>query len=201
MSAAPVLVVGAITYNSIELSWDENNNQKGNRKVYHVKLDRARGRSPCPGGPFLDPLTNYQGYAQRNVFKGLDPMTQYLARIKVLEDEKGEEGFWSEAISVSTEKEPPSGAELHRAVLKEDTDQVRKILEGNSAVVEVMDKLGFTPLMIAAQKGFLSKYLSTLRCSVSIALSHSDARLSESFHTRSPQRMEICRSCFEISVL
>ena len=71
----------------------------------------------------------------------------------------GQEGGWSEPITVCTANEPPSGAELHKAVSKQELEKVRSILEENSTVVEVMDKFGLTPLMIAAQKGFTGEII------------------------------------------
>lgn len=153
----PELTVGVVNYNSIELKWgdSENNNTSKKRKLFHVQLNKGRARSPCPGGPTLDPLTNYQGYSQQFVFKGLESMTQYLCRLRIMESDSDRNGGgWSEPITVCTPNEPPSGAELHKAVSRQDLDTVRKILEENSAVVEVMDKFGLTPLMVAAQKGF-----------------------------------------------
>ena len=148
--------IGKVTYNSIEVSWDreENNNQK--RKLYHVQLNKSRQRAPSPGAPALDPLTNYQGYSQNHVFKGLDPSTEYLCQVRLVEDgeKAGSRPRWSKPVTVVTAKEPPSGAELHRAVMKGDVTKARKILEENSSVVEVMDKLGNTPLMVCAEKGF-----------------------------------------------
>lgn len=158
----PELTVGEVNYNSIELNWDnaENNNDK-KRRLFHVQLNRARARSPCPGGPTLDPLTNYQGYSLHYVFKGLEPMTQYLCRLRALNDGNGgQESGWSEPVSVCTANEPPSGAELHKAVSRQELEKVRNILEENSTVVEVMDKFGLTPLMVAAQKGFTGEILS-----------------------------------------
>lgn len=153
----PELTVGEVNYNSIELKWEdpENNNNK-KRKLFHVQLNRARARSPCPGGPMLDPLTNYQGYSQQYVFKGLESMTQYLCRLRIMDSEIDRQGNsgWSEPITVCTANEPPSGAELHKAVSRQDLEKVRQILEEHIAVVEVMDKFGLTPLMVAAQKGF-----------------------------------------------
>lgn len=156
----PELTVGEVNYNSIELKWEdsesENNNKK--RRLFHVQLNRARARSPCPGGPTLDPLTNYQGYSQQYVFKGLEPMTQYLCRLRVMKNDTDRQGGgWSEPITVCTANEPPSGAELHKAVSRQDLEKVRQILQENSTVVEVMDKFGLTPLMVAAQKGFIGK--------------------------------------------
>lgn len=160
----PELTVGEVNYNSIELRWDtsENNNSNNNkkRKLFHVQLNRARARSPCPGGPSLDPLTNYQGFSVQYVFKGLEPMTQYLCRLRVMDDGNGGQGGgWSEPITVCTANEPPSGAELHKAVSKQELEKVRSILEENSTVVEVMDKFGLTPLMVAAQKGFTGEII------------------------------------------
>lgn len=152
----PELTVGQVNYNSIELKWGDSENDTDNkkRKLFHVQLNKARARSACPGGPTLDPLTNYQGYSQQFVFKGLESMTQYQCRLRIMESDSDRHGGgWSEPITVCTPNEPPSGAELHKAVSRQDLETVRKILKENSAVVEVMDKFGLTPLMVAAQKG------------------------------------------------
>lgn len=156
----PELTVGEVNYNSIELRWEDSGNDNNNkkRKLFHVQLNRARARSPCPGGPTLDPLTNYQGYSQQYVFKGLEPMTQYLCRLRVMESDTDRQGGgWSEPITVCTANEPPSGAELHKAVSRQALEKVRQILQENNTVVEVMDKFGLTPLMVAAEKGFIGK--------------------------------------------
>lgn len=156
--AFPVMTVRKVTYNSIELSWDENNNNENKKIVYHIQLSKARSRSPSPGAPALDPLTNYQGFGQHHVFKGLEPQTEYLCRARFVEEGLGHgSARWSQPKHVTTAKEPPSGAELHRAVGNRDIEQVKKILGENNSVVEVMDKHGLTPLMSAAQKDFLGK--------------------------------------------
>ena len=149
------LEIGKVTYNSVEVSWDADKNNNENRVLYHVQLNKAR-RAPSPGAPALDPLTNYQGYGQNHEFKGLDPNTEYVCQLRVVEEgeKPGSRPRWGIPVSVSTAKEPPSGAELHRAVQKHDVEKVRNILEENNSVVEVMDKLGNTPLMICAEKGF-----------------------------------------------
>jgi hypothetical protein len=157
--AFPVLTVRKVTYNSIELSWDEENNNDNKKIIYHVQLSKARSRSPSPGAPALDPLTNYQGFGQNHVFKGLEPQTEYLCRVRFVEEGLGHgSARWSQASHVKTAREPPSGAELHRAVANRDIELVKKILGENSSVVEVMDKHGLTPLMAAAQKDFLGKF-------------------------------------------
>lgn len=156
MAAFPKLSVGKITYNSIELSWDEENNNDDKKIKYHIQLSKARSRSPSPGAPVLDPLTNYQGSGQHHIFKGLEPLTEYLCRARVVEEALlSGHPRWGQPTHVTTAKEPPSGAELHKAVEKQDLDHVRKVLQENSNVVEVMNKHGLTPLMVASQKGFL----------------------------------------------
>lgn len=155
------LEIGEVTYNSIEVSWDrEQNNNIEKRRLYHVQLNKARQRAPSPGAPALDPLTNYQGYGHNHVFKGLDPSTEYLCQVRLVEDgEKiASRPRWGNPTTIITAKEPPSGAELHRAVIKGDVEKARAILEENSSVVEVMDKLGNTPLMVCAEKGFIGEF-------------------------------------------
>ncbi|EDO35910.1 predicted protein [Nematostella vectensis] len=154
MAMFPSITIGKVTYNSIEVSWENDK-----KTLHHIQISKARSSSPSPGAPALDPLTNYQGYGNSHVFKSLEPNTEYLCRSRFVDGSQQTLGHgaarWSQPNHVFTAKEPPSGAELHKAVARQDLDQVRKILSENNSVVEVMDKFGLTPLMVAAQKGYI----------------------------------------------
>jgi hypothetical protein len=52
-------------------------------------------------------------------------------------------------------EEPLTGEHVHKAIRRNDVIDLRKILESGTANVEATDQLGFTPLMQAAQKGYI----------------------------------------------
>ncbi|XP_073408872.1 fibronectin type 3 and ankyrin repeat domains protein 1 isoform X6 [Dendrobates tinctorius] len=56
--------------------------------------------------------------------------------------------------SCPTGGEPMTGEHLHRAVNMNDEVTVLKILQTGNVKADIPDKLGFSPLMIAAQKGY-----------------------------------------------
>ena len=70
----------------------------------------------------------YSGFAQRNLFNGLEARTMYRYRIKY--KCSGKESPWSRPVEVMTIKKPPSADDLHKAVSRDDIDSVSKLLEG-----------------------------------------------------------------------
>ncbi|XP_016140531.1 fibronectin type 3 and ankyrin repeat domains protein 1-like [Sinocyclocheilus grahami] len=52
--------------------------------------------------------------------------------------------------------EPFSGKNLHQAVHRADDEELTTVLQSGTDDVDVYDKMGFSPLMVAAQKGFTS---------------------------------------------
>ncbi|XP_074987120.1 fibronectin type 3 and ankyrin repeat domains protein 1 isoform X4 [Caretta caretta] len=96
--------------------------------------------------------TIYTGYARQHVVEGLEPRTTYRFRLKITSPTG--ECAYSPAVSVSTIREPMSGEQLHRAVSMNDVEAVLNILQGGHVKVDVPDKLGFTALMVASQKGY-----------------------------------------------
>ncbi|ELK36816.1 Fibronectin type 3 and ankyrin repeat domains protein 1 [Myotis davidii] len=92
------------------------------------------------------------GYATRHVVEGLQPRTLYRFRLKVTSP--AGESAHSPAVSVSTAREPMSSEHLHRAVNVNDEELLLGILRGGTVKVDVPNRLGFTALMVAAQKGY-----------------------------------------------
>ncbi|KAB1271757.1 Fibronectin type 3 and ankyrin repeat domains protein 1 [Camelus dromedarius] len=83
----------------------------------------------------------YTGYATKHVVEGLEPRTPYRFRLKC------QDLAW----------EPISSEHFHRAVNVNDEDLLVRILQGGNVKVDVPNKLGFTALMVAAQRGHTSQ--------------------------------------------
>ncbi|XP_067054501.1 fibronectin type 3 and ankyrin repeat domains protein 1-like isoform X2 [Acropora muricata] len=144
-------VVGKVTHNSIELYWklpEACEEGHGDSRVRYCVQEEELGqksRGFC---------NVYSGYSRMNVFSGLEARTQYRYRLKCVNDSGS--SAWSAAITVSTTKKPMTSEDLQRAVTKGDVETVRNILPGLSwQAVESPDKFGLSPLMIAAQKGYV----------------------------------------------
>ncbi|XP_071793630.1 fibronectin type 3 and ankyrin repeat domains 1 protein-like [Asterias amurensis] len=140
-------VVGKVTHHTIELQWDaagcNDKVDKGDGRLRFTiqEADRIHGWGNV-----------YTGYATNNVFQGLEQNSLYKYRLRVFNSHGSSE--FSRVITVSTTKEPLNGDHLHKAVgLTQDVDRVADILESGDVWVDVPDSLGFTPLMIAVQKG------------------------------------------------
>ncbi|XP_074088288.1 fibronectin type 3 and ankyrin repeat domains protein 1 isoform X5 [Macrotis lagotis] len=127
--------------------------------------------------PQVTKTSRYRGFATKYIVEGLEPQTLYKFRLKVTEP-TGEYSY-SPVVVVSTTniyisreflpsttgclflpsgsplKEPISIEQFHRAVNVNDEDLLIQILQGGHVKVDVPNKLGFTALMVAAQKGFL----------------------------------------------
>nr|XP_031529887.1 fibronectin type 3 and ankyrin repeat domains protein 1 isoform X2 [Vicugna pacos] len=93
----------------------------------------------------------YTGYATKHVVEGLEPRTPYRFRLKVTSPSG--EFEYSPVVAVSTTREPISSEHFHRAVNVNDEDLLVQILQGGNVKVDVPNKLGFTALMVAAQRG------------------------------------------------
>ncbi|TRZ01342.1 hypothetical protein DNTS_031865 [Danionella cerebrum] len=152
-SLAPV--IGKITHHSVELSWvnEENKAQKGSPEHwtrFYVEQ--------------MDPKTHtfstvYRGYSCRHVVEGLKSRSSYTFRLKVTSPSG--ESFLSPAVTVVTTRQPYTGKELHQAVNRQDEQELIAVLSSGMVDVDVCDKMGFTPLMVAAQKGF-SRFVEIL---------------------------------------
>ncbi|XP_067311391.1 fibronectin type 3 and ankyrin repeat domains protein 1-like [Pseudorasbora parva] len=143
-------LIGKVTHHSIELSWmnEENKLRTGPPEQWnHFSVEQ------------MDPKTHtyrtiVTGYSTHHVAEGLRSSTYYSFRLKVTRP-SGECSF-SPAVSVFTSREPFSGKNLHQALNREDEEELTTVLQSGTVDVDVLDKMGFTPLMVAAQKGFTS---------------------------------------------
>lgn len=143
-------VIGKVSHHSIEMSWmnEENTSRTGPPEHWtHFSVEQ------------MDPKTHtfssiYIGYSTRHVVEGLKSSTYYSFRLMVTRP-SGECSF-SPAVSVFTNREPFSGKNLHQALNRENEEELTTVLQSGMVSVDVHDKMGFTPLMVAAQKGFTS---------------------------------------------
>ncbi|XP_029465898.1 fibronectin type 3 and ankyrin repeat domains protein 1 isoform X2 [Rhinatrema bivittatum] len=141
-------VVGTVTHHSIELYWDLDKNLQrtsSHDQWLNFSIEEEDSKTHTYG-------TIYTGYAKRYTVEGLQPSASYRFRLKVTSS-NGDYNY-SPVVTVSTTREPKSGEDLHRAVNMNDEDAVIKILRTRSVKTDVPDKLGFTALMVAAQKGY-----------------------------------------------
>ena len=78
--------------------------------------------------------------------------------MRALYDQEGY-GPWSTTVSVRTTRKTVSGEDLHKAISAKDIAHLRNILDPidlgglGFTMIDVPDKLGFSPLMSASQKG------------------------------------------------
>ncbi|XP_066477536.1 fibronectin type 3 and ankyrin repeat domains protein 1 [Tiliqua scincoides] len=146
ISAPHPPVVGRVSHHNIHLSWDVEGQRKGPQEKW--SKFSIEGEDPKLHTYGLI----YTGYAQQHVVEGLKPRTTYRFRLKVT-DPSGESTY-SSPVCVTTTSEPMSGDKLHRAVSMNDIDAVVNILHGRQVLVHSLNKLGYTPLMVASQKGY-----------------------------------------------
>uniref|UniRef100_A0A8D0L8J9 Fibronectin type III and ankyrin repeat domains 1 n=1 Tax=Sphenodon punctatus TaxID=8508 RepID=A0A8D0L8J9_SPHPU len=144
----PPPVVGNVTHHSIQLFWDLENKlqRKGPQEQwlrYTIEEEDHKMHTYC---------IIYIGYGKQHVVEGLEPRTPYRYRLKVT-NPAGEYAY-SPSVSVSTTRQPMSGEDLHRAVSMNDEDGLLNVLQGGHINVDTPDKLGFSALMVAAQKGY-----------------------------------------------
>jgi len=144
-------VVGKVTHNSIELYWKApeavDQGRGDSRTRYCVQEEELGPKSKGFGNV-------YSGYSTTNVFNGLEARTQYRYRLRCMNDFGA--SAWSPVVPVSTTKKPLTSEDLQRAVTKGDVETVRNILPGLSwQAVNSPDKFGLSPLMIAAQRGYV----------------------------------------------
>ncbi|XP_036590064.1 fibronectin type 3 and ankyrin repeat domains protein 1 [Trichosurus vulpecula] len=142
-------VVGKVTHHSIELYWDLD--KKIQRKGPQEQWLRFSIEEEDPKMHTYGII--YTGYATKHIVEGLEPRTLYKFRLKVTYPSG--EYHYSPVVSVSTTREPISSEHFHRAVNVNDEDLLVRILQGGHVKVDVPNKLGFTALMVAAQKGYL----------------------------------------------
>ncbi|KAM5141091.1 fibronectin type 3 and ankyrin repeat domains protein 1 [Mantella aurantiaca] len=143
-------IVGKVNHHSIELYWDINNSYQKSGPVtkwFKFSIEEEDLKTHVYG-------TIYSGYSRKHVVEGLEPSSNYRFRLKVTAYDG--ECAYSPLVSVSTTREPMNGEHLHRAVNMNDEGAVMNILQSGHVKVDIPDKLGFTPLMVTAQRGYLS---------------------------------------------
>lgn len=144
-------VVGKVTHSSIELYWkapEASHQGKGDSRVRYCVQEEELGPKSKGFGNV------YSGYSTMNVFNGLEARTQYRYRLKCMNDFGS--SAWSPVVTVSTTKKPLTSEDLQRAVTKGDVETVKSILPGLSwQAVDSPDKFGLSPLMVAAQRGYV----------------------------------------------
>ncbi|XP_008104963.2 fibronectin type 3 and ankyrin repeat domains protein 1 isoform X2 [Anolis carolinensis] len=148
-------IVGHVSHHNIQLSWDLGEQRKGPQeqwlKVSIEEEDRKLHKYNLV----------YTGYARQHVVEGLEPRTTYRFRLKVT-DPVGD-SVYSSPVCVTTKSEPMSGDQLHRAVSRDDVDEVLSILQRrlaqvlveNGADVNMKNSSGKDSLMIACFAGNL----------------------------------------------
>nr|XP_033796630.1 fibronectin type 3 and ankyrin repeat domains protein 1 isoform X2 [Geotrypetes seraphini] len=141
-------VVGTVTHHSIELHWDQDKNLQREENInqrFSFSVEKEDSKTHTYD-------TIYMGYAKRYIVQNLQPGASYRFRLKVTSPT--EEYAYSPVVTVSTIREPMCGKELHRAVVMNNEEAVVKLLQKGCADIDILDELGFSALMIAAQKGY-----------------------------------------------
>ncbi|XP_062375741.1 fibronectin type 3 and ankyrin repeat domains protein 1-like isoform X1 [Sardina pilchardus] len=148
-SAPPIVgKVSQVSHHSIELSWGgEGGGMRSGPPEHWIRYSVEE----------LDPKTHtystiYTGYSQHYAVEGLTPSTSYKFRLRITSP-SGQSSL-SAAVCASTTREPMSGKNLHQAVNMNDEEELSRVLQSGTVDVNVCDKLSFTPLMVAAQKGY-----------------------------------------------
>ncbi|KAK9965917.1 hypothetical protein ABG768_004981 [Culter alburnus] len=143
-----VLTVGQVSHHSIELTWTREHGwtDPPDQWTCFILEQKNAGKNSY--------REIYKGYSTCFTVENLEPKTTYTFRLKVTWP-SGQQRYYP-SISASTEKEPLNGRNLHNAVLRNDEVELRRVLQSRTVIVDVPDKLDFTPLMIAVSRGFTS---------------------------------------------
>ncbi|XP_066519055.1 fibronectin type 3 and ankyrin repeat domains 1 protein [Hoplias malabaricus] len=144
------LVVGQVSHHSIKLSWEGQEAEERLGPPDNWTCFRLEEENPRKHG-FHE---IYVGYTTQFTVEDLEPSTVYKFRLKSISP--SEKHVYSPVLTVSTAREPINGKDVHQAVKTNDKEQLIKVLQSGTVVVDVPDRMGLTPLMVAAMKGFLS---------------------------------------------
>ncbi|ROI82014.1 Fibronectin type 3 and ankyrin repeat domains 1 protein [Anabarilius grahami] len=147
-----VLTVGQMSHHSIELTWTREHGwaDPPDQWTCFTLEQKNAGKNSY--------REIYKGYSTCFTVENLEPKTTYTFRLKDTWP-SGQQRYYP-SISASTEKEPLNGRNLHNAVLRNDEVELCQVLQSRTVIVDVPDKLDFTPLMIAVSRGFTSLMLA-----------------------------------------
>ncbi|KAG7328171.1 hypothetical protein KOW79_008115 [Hemibagrus wyckioides] len=143
-----VLVVENVSHHCIELSWRavQEDRSGPTEQWTRFAVEQMDPKTQTPG-------TIYIGYSTHYIVEELEPCTLYQFRLKI--SRPNGECCLTPVVSASTSREPLNGKHLHQAVNWNDEEELSTVLQSGRVNVNVCDKLGLTPLMVAAQKGFI----------------------------------------------
>ncbi|KAJ8365526.1 hypothetical protein SKAU_G00143570 [Synaphobranchus kaupii] len=163
-------VVGNVSHHSIDLNWasEENQTRNGpleNLTLFSVEEENSRTHEYS---------TIYMGYGAQYTVEGLEPSTSYKFRLKITHP-SGETAS-SPVVTFSTAREPMTGRNLHRAIIANDQEELARVLQSGTVYVNVPDMHGFTPLMVAAQKGFTSLAHTLVQYGADVNLKNSSGK-------------------------
>ncbi|XP_031417020.1 fibronectin type 3 and ankyrin repeat domains protein 1 [Clupea harengus] len=144
------LVISDVSHHSIELTWgkEEREERVGSPEewtCFTLEEEKPRGHSY---------VAVYVGYGTQHTAEGLQASTLYRFRLKAACPSG--ETICGPVLSASTAREPVNGRNLHQAVLMNDEEELSRVLQSRMVNVNVPDRLGFTPVMVAAMRGSLS---------------------------------------------
>lgn len=142
-------VVGKVTHHSIELMWSHIKEKIGADKRLKYTLQEIDKHKHDWGNV-------YAGFGITKIIESLDPSTEYSYRVcYIMPDNQRSE--YSAVCTVKTTKEPINGEALQKAIFLDRRADVEKICESPEGrrLLEIPDKFGHFPLMIAANKNNL----------------------------------------------
>ncbi|XP_048090138.1 fibronectin type 3 and ankyrin repeat domains protein 1 isoform X3 [Alosa alosa] len=150
LSCLVPLVISDVSHHSIELTWgkEEKEERVGSPEewtCFTLEEEDPRKHSFA---------AVYVGYGTQHTVEGLQASTLYRFRVKATRPSG--ETICGPILTASTAREPVNGRNLHQAVLMNDEEELSQVLQSRLVNVDVPDRLGFTPLMMAAMRGFLS---------------------------------------------
>ncbi|XP_046850344.1 fibronectin type 3 and ankyrin repeat domains 1 protein-like [Xenia sp. Carnegie-2017] len=169
MEAPDPPVIGQVTHNTIELFWDQSREKCVTNNEERIKycIQEEEGKSK-------NYFTVYRGYANTCILNGIKENTTHRYRVQIRFTNTSSP--WSSTTEVTTKSFPSSGAQLHRAVLNLDVDKVTMIVKNNESMVDVPDRMGCSPLMVASQKGYTSVIDALLSHGADVSFSNSSGK-------------------------
>lgn len=153
------LSVIRVTHHSIELSWEEAL-QKANDKGKRGKGGGGKGADKRVSVQLEQKETNgswtsaYTGFAKGFSVENLNAWESYFFRCRFTAD-SGASSDWSAELVVTTAKKPLTGEDVHSAILRQNLSELERILETREAPIDATNKFGQSPLMVAAEKGYV----------------------------------------------